>query len=42
MAFTKEQQRYIEIIALDRVFNSYANVAEALGNRVLEKQIQAK
>ena len=42
MAFTKEQQRYIELIAIDRVFNSYANVAEALGNRALEKQIQAK
>ena len=42
MAFTKEQQRYIELIALDRVFNSYANVAEALGNKALEKQIQAE
>ncbi len=27
MAFTNEQQRYIELIALDKVFNSYANVA---------------
>ena len=42
MNFIKEQQRYIELVALDRVFCSYENVAIALGNKALEKQISAE
>ena len=42
MTFTKEQKRYIELVALDRAFCSYANVAEALGNKALEKQIKVE
>lgn len=38
MNFSKEQQRYIELVAIDRVFCSYANIALATG--LDEKLIQ--